>query len=331
MVSNKRTWFPRKALLAFTPWAVGRHGACCRLHCWTCSHAQAGCVCNTDHCKNTALHWRKRLSRATKPSNQPINQPNQPPTHHRPQANQSNGQGPCRPRVKPAQHHLQGKALFGPVWGAGHRETVHYCCAWLAGWLAVERACNDVCSLSPAALRPLQEFNKKYTARELVMPLWPPGARVDLSMRTPHTLRTTYSQMMQSTQGTHAHPLCMCRRDGEAVYWLLQPGWSGLGSCAKVGGLNALGVLYLVLGGQGRAFARGCAAVHMWRGAHPACAPCPQCSWCCCLGGACSLVEQYGPVPRFVLEQPLQRGAASLEQDLKEMERALDVVDVEQV
>lgn len=85
------------------------------------------------------------------------------------------------------------------------------------------------------------------------------------------------------------------------------------------------------LGGQGRAFARGCAAVHMWRGAHPACAPCPQCSWCCCLGGACSLVEQYGPVPRFVLEQPLQRGAASLEQDLKELEEALGGVDVKQV
>ena len=42
-------------------------------------------------------------------------------------------------------------------------------------------------------------------------------------------------------------------------------------------------------------------------------------------------MEQYGPVPRFVLEQPLQRGAASLEQDLKELEAALDGVDVKQV
>ena len=50
-----------------------------------------------------------------------------------------------------------------------------------------------------------------------------------------------------------------------------------------------------------------------------------------CLGGACSLVEWYGPVPRFVLEQPLQRGPASLELDKAELEEALWDVNVEQV
>lgn len=73
----------------------------------------------------------------------------------------------------------------------------------------------------------------------------------------------------------------------------------------------------------------GCAHVE---GRTPCLRPMPTiCLWSCCLGGACSLMEWYGPVPRFVLENPFVLGAASLSQDLEELEEAMTGVDMDQV
>lgn len=44
-----------------------------------------------------------------------------------------------------------------------------------------------------------------------------------------------------------------------------------------------------------------------------------------------SLVSRYGPVPRYTLEVPSARASLDLKEDLRELEVALRIVNVEQV